>query len=1166
MKMTALLAVLALVSPSLAAISPSGDTTGASDYAAIAEAVAQGGTVELGEGTFYVNHQIELTGAVTLKGAGRDVTTVRQIGKREKASVNHRVFYMNNVAAVLSDLTVMGGFIYAGGANIANNGAGVLIDVNGGQVQDCRVTDCVPAMNSYSAVYLNSDNALVARTIIDNNRVDNTYDNKYGFQGSGAYVKKGRIESCLITGNTNWSTGRNATESAVCAEGGKVVNCTITANDGVNAGGAYAGSGKFYNCIIYGNSASKKQNNGASYTGSVEWGGTAANFISCMFEDPLFKDVGDYHLKSASEAIGAGNVTDIAIDDLKDLDGVKLVRDGKNDLGCYQYVPDGTVTFDFEATTETRIFAGNQVSFRVIVDGADPSGFNYAWSFGDELTSDDSAPTITFGKFGRYDVSLVVTDPFSGETLFAETRQSLVLVSREVIELKNGEPFDLAVEEAMEGCKIVLTEGAFALASNYTLPAGVSITGAGDNTLLNLNKKQLVINHPDSFLKNCKVTGCDIAMNATGGGVVIGENGGTVSGCWFDGSKASLAYNSYGLCLTVKGASGLVTHSRFTNNDMRFKNNAYGSCIALLAGQVDNCLFVGNQSINGGAAYLKGGTFRNCTVVNNKATRTSEAGLAATSWRGGGLYIDADSGLTIQNCLICNNEADSEGDNWHCSKTLTEEQRAEMFVNCCFADQKIDDVYHLLVGSPCINAGMDYDGVDDDTDLDGAPRKNGKAVDIGCYEYLTSSEFVCTVEASRSALLAGSSVSFKANLQEEVDAAEYDFAWDFGETGVMAEEQNPTVALSALGAHDVTLVITEKKSGAEMFRKTEVGMVKVYPRTVEISPDDDVVAVFADIADGQTISFAAEGEYVFSNEVTVAHGVIIVGRGMDKTILRMASGKNNRFFRLNHPNAVLKGLTMADGGFDSRPAYNAFYGGMNGGAVLIDVNGGAVEECRITGCQVGMNASGMGVYLNSAAARMSRCVVDDNFTLNNYPSGGAITVAKGHVDNCLVVGNRITAGVRAYCVAAGISAIGGTVSNCTISANSGHGIGGLSVSANDAVVNCISYGNSVAKSAGTEPDAPEVGISGGVRCVSCLFTDPKFVDAANLDFHLQKNSPAINVGAYETWMGAATDLDGNPRVKHVKRYRATGELKRAYVDLGCYETEWRGSGLTLQVR
>ncbi len=56
-----------------------------------------------------------------------------------------------------------------------------------------------------------------------------------------------------------------------------------------------------------------------------------------------------------------------------------------------------------------------------------------------------------------------------------------------------------------------------------------------------------------------------------------------------------------------------------------------------------------------------------------------------------------------------------------------------------------------------------------------------------------------------------------------------------------------------------------------------------------------------------------------------------------------------------------------------------------------------------------------------------------------------------------------------------------------------------------------------------------------------IFSDPQFADAANNDFHLQDNSPAIDYGENLADVGDY-DLDGNPRIQNNK------------VDLGSYET------------
>jgi hypothetical protein len=52
---------------------------------------------------------------------------------------------------------------------------------------------------------------------------------------------------------------------------------------------------------------------------------------------------------------------------------------------------------------------------------------------------------------------------------------------------------------------------------------------------------------------------------------------------------------------------------------------------------------------------------------------------------------------------------------------------------------------------------------------------------------------------------------------------------------------------------------------------------------------------------------------------------------------------------------------------------------------------------------------------------------------------------------------------------------------------------------------------------------------------------PGFVNAADGDFHLAKDSPCLNAGTNRPWMAEAMDLDGRPR------------MRGGTVDLGCYE-------------
>ena len=291
MKMSVLLAVLALVPPSFAEISPSGDTTGKIDYAAIAAAVAQGGTVELGEGTFYVNHQIELTSAVTLKGAGRDVTIVKQVLSHTAVNKNARLFTLDNANAVLADLTVSDGYVY----DTAKEGAGVRITSNGGMVRDCRITNCETSMNSGGALSVNG--GTVTRTIIDANF------NAHAYGGTaGVTISAGTMDNCLIVNNK--LSGSECSARAYPVAGGVYLsgtallrNCTIAGNHGRVVGGVNFSdgwgwrTGKLVNCVIAGNTASEMSSAiTQSYDAdiNVNWNcnvKTTDRFEKCLFGD-----------------------------------------------------------------------------------------------------------------------------------------------------------------------------------------------------------------------------------------------------------------------------------------------------------------------------------------------------------------------------------------------------------------------------------------------------------------------------------------------------------------------------------------------------------------------------------------------------------------------------------------------------------------------------------------------------------------------------------------------------------------------------------------------------------------------------------------------------------------------------------------------------------------
>ncbi|MDR1809518.1 MAG: hypothetical protein LBR34_03825, partial [Prevotella sp.] len=192
---------------------------------------------------------------------------------------------------------------------------------------------------------------------------------------------------------------------------------------------------------------------------------------------------------------------------------------------------------------------------------------------------------------------------------------------------------------------------------------------------------------------------------------------------------------------------------------------------------LENCLFVNNTSTgNGGAIQVGGGvsaTVINCTFANNKSVKPGGAiGLGTNT-----------SNLTVINTIAYNNlynettyNSYGQNDNINGGGTVISKNSAIESASTKFTDG--DDVAHLTLtreispafvspsatigyiqdginqialasyrldkGSPCIDAGDDSYAAGINLDLNGNPRIQGLRIDMGAYEYESSTSAIAS--------------------------------------------------------------------------------------------------------------------------------------------------------------------------------------------------------------------------------------------------------------------------------------------------------------------------------------------------------------------------------------------------------------------------------------
>lgn len=279
----------------------------------------------------------------------------------------------------------------------------------------------------------------------------------------------------------------------------------------------------------------------------------------------------------------------------------------------------------------------------------------------------------------------------------------------------------------------------------------------------NWDKNQVIIDGKDQFSPFRNTTG---AARPGGRDAYIP--------CIIDGFTVQNAVNP----LEENGGAMILSNGAFVRNCI-FRNNATrnvrnGAAIHCNSGLcvIENSLFVNNSSAgNGGAIQVGAGataTIRNCTFANNSAARPGGAVGTATN----------KSNVMLINSILYNNrygeEYNSYGQNATADGggTVISMHSAIESSSTKFTDG--DDVNHfslsrngislfsspsavigkgsnptendaiyaatytLTSGSPCIDAGLDYEALDILLDLQHQERIQGKAVDMGAYESTTA--------------------------------------------------------------------------------------------------------------------------------------------------------------------------------------------------------------------------------------------------------------------------------------------------------------------------------------------------------------------------------------------------------------------------------------------
>jgi len=950
--------------------------------------------------------------------------------------------------------------------------------------------------------------------------------------GYGGGLNNGNANNCVFELNSGYVGGG--------VEYSTLTNCTLTANSAAPGGGGGADSTTLNNCIDYFNHSPGGDNYSSCtfyYSCTTPLPGSGTNNITA---DPQLADY--YHISSVSPCVAAGSsgfTTGL------DIDGEPWSNTPS--MGCDQYHANGATGPLVVALSAnfTNVATGITVNFTASITGHATSN---VWDFADGTKlNNELFATHSWNPGGDYPVQLTVYNDTYPAGVTATAMIHVLAQPVHYVNVAGANPvtpylswstaatnIQDAVDAAYVGGTVLVTNGVYQF-------GGRVIRGSLTNrVVLDKQVTLLSVNGPDvTTIQGIPVIGdgATRCVYLTNGAAMSGftlANGGTRAA-----GDAVLEQSGGGVY--CESTSIVVSNCIFTGNSAA--NAGGGAC----QGQLVNCRLIGNSAVNAGggtsasllinsalSGNTSGGsgggadssTLVQCTLTGNLAGST-----------GGGA-----NNSTLTNCIIFNNSAPIQRDYNYSGCTLSYCCAAPpptSDTNSIGADPQLTDSAHISAESPCIGAGIS--GVAVGADIDGEVWAMPPS--IGCDEYhaaAATGSLSVSVQAQFTNVAVGFAVPFTATIIGHASLNR----WDFGDGAVATNELEFSHAWSVPGDYAVTLTAFNSSNPGGVSATVTIHVVAppvYYVSLANTAP----AAPFASWATAATnIQDAVDAATVPGALILVSNGVYQTGGRIANTSLtnRLVLAKPVTVQSVNGP-AVTGILGQGPAGDSAvRCVYLSNHSTLSGfaleqGATTIfdDSSGGGVY-CATAGetvsnCVIAFN---LGIYgAGAAGGTLNNCIICSNQTtfFCFYGNGGGATAAV--LNNCLVFGNqsRQSGGGAESC----------TLNNCTVVNNMAadcYNEGGQGQGVNNCVLeNCIVYfnngsdtANSVANFTCTTPIQPGVGN---------FAADPLFVNAVNLDFHLQSNSPCINSG--DSRFATGSDLDGNPRIVG------------AAVDFGAYE-------------